>query len=428
MRTCTRMNGALIVPYLVVCAALLLSGCSSGQTGGTHAKASPTVTIPLPTPTSFTVNLTPLSMQQAWGQVHISQFSLDLGDRYFAPNAQDNGITDDDQACGNTFPMQSRSVDTSQYIDSIGLIDLHTGHITLLATLPTGYLALACTVTGPWVIWMQAYSNTSPHWMLKAFNRQNGEVRLLDQGNGPSGLQPEASNGRVVWTMATADTSGATQSEIYTFATGTKTVLAPQTSGPRISWPWVSWTDGVAKAIVFTNLETAQQVRLPMPYSPTTVAFAGTSFVYTNDDYSQVTLVPSILAQPMGSYVIEDKQTDGSDFDEFPTLNERLVSWVGPHSWLVFDRKLQRPVKIAIGANGFDGDISSHYLVASPPSRRRTLMLSARVCPFTMCCRPSIPTPCPSVTSRFTRICFCLGAGEVLSHAKPYDLGDEVQR
>ncbi|MGZ6352739.1 MAG: hypothetical protein ACXWQ8_24940, partial [Ktedonobacterales bacterium] len=333
---------------LVVCAVLLLSSCSSGQTGGTHITTSP----PLPTATPFTVNLTPLSMQQAWGQVHISQFSLDLGDRYFAPNAQHNGITDDGQICGNTFPMSSpRSADTSQYIDSIGLIDLHTGHITLLATLPAGYLALACTVTGPWVIWMQAYSNTSPRWMLKAFNRQTGEVRLLDQGQGPYGPQPEASNGRVVWTMSSEGTSGATQSEMYTFTTGTKTVLAPRTSGPRISWPWVSWADGAGKAIVFKNLETAQQVQLPMPYSPTTVAFAGTSFVYTNDDYSQVTLVPSILAQPMGSYVIQDKQTDGSDFDEFPTLNERLVSWGGPGSWQVFDRKLLRPVKIPIGAH-----------------------------------------------------------------------------
>lgn len=125
--------------------------------------------------------------------------------------------------------------------------------------------------------------------------------------------------------------------------------------------------DGVGKAIVFKNLETGQQVQLPLRYAPTTVAFAGTSFVYTNSDYSQVTLVPSILAQPMGSYVIQDKQLDGSDFDEFPTLNERLVSWVGPNSWLVFDRKPQRPVKIAIGAHSFDGFISSHYVVATPP-------------------------------------------------------------
>ena len=104
-----------------------------------------------------------------------------------------------------------------------------------------------------------------------------------------------------------------------------------------------------------------------MQYPPTTVAFAGTSFVSTNNDYSQVTLVSSILAEPISSYVIEDKRMDGSDFDEFPTLNARLISWVGPNAWLVFDRKLERPVKIPIGAHGFAGFISGHYLVASPP-------------------------------------------------------------
>lgn len=364
--------------YLVACAALLLSGCASGQTGEPHAKASPTASV-LPTPTPFTVNLTPLTIQQAWGQVQISRFSLDLGDRYFAPYAEHDGMTDDGQVCGSTIAMRSQSVDPSKDTESVGLVDVHTGHITLFATMPAGYFLLACTVTGPWVIWTQTAGNTfesyATHWALKAFNRQTGEVRQLDQARTPDAQhpyasirpEPDAGNGRIVWTTYSDDTPGATQSEMYTVATGTKTVLAPRTSGPRISWPWVSWGDGVASAIVFENLETGQRVQVPMSYAPTSVAFAGTSFVYTNSDYSRVTLVPSILAQPLGSYVVEDKTTDGSYFDEFPTLNDRLISWVGPNAWLVFDRKLQRPVKILLGVNGLGGFISSHYLVATPP-------------------------------------------------------------
>jgi len=344
------------------------------------------------TPTPVTVNLTPLTMQQAWRQVQISQFSLDLGDRYFAPYAEHNGITDDGQVCGGTLAMRSQSADSS--IESVGLMDVHTGHITLFTTMPAGCFVLACTVTESWVIWTQTYGNTfesyAAHWIIKAYNRQTGEVIKLDQGHGPDGQhpyanirpEPDASNGRVVWTTYSDDTPGATQSEMYTFATGTKTVLAPRTSGPRISWPWVSWGDGTARAIVFENLETRQQVRPPMTYPPTSVAFAGTSFVYTNSDYSQVMLVPSILAQPMGSYVIEDKHTDGSDFDEFPTLNNRLISWVGPNAWLVFDRKLQRPVKIAIGANGLSGFISSHYLVATPALTQADLNAQRQGLPY----------------------------------------------
>ncbi|HEY1387833.1 MAG TPA: hypothetical protein VGF38_04750 [Ktedonobacterales bacterium] len=365
--------------YLLVCVALLLSGCSGGQTGGAHAKASPTATMSPPTPTPLTVNLTPLSMQQAWGNIKMSQFSLDMGDRYFSPTGSEfNGITDDGQVCGSTWLMRSQSVNLSKVIESVGLMDLHTGHIALFATMPAGYYQVACTVTGSWVIWTQTpgsnVASAAAHWVIKAFNRQTGDIRQLDQGHGPSGQQPYtsiqpqpyASNGRVVWTTYSQDTPGKTQSEIYTFATGKKTVLAPLTGGPRISWPWVSWGDGDASAVVFENLETGQQVRLPMSYAPTTVAFAGTSYVYTNSDYSQVTLVPSILAQPITSYVVEDKQADGGDFNEFPTLNDRLVTWQGPNVWLVFDRKLQRPVKIAIGVNGLNGFVSSHYLVATP--------------------------------------------------------------
>jgi len=370
---------------LFVCIALVLISCSNGQTEEVHAvtpaKSSPTMPTlhPTPMPTTLKVSLTPLSMQQAWGQIRIHQLSLDLGDRYFAPDAQHSGMTADDQICGSTYTMRPQAGNWSQDSESIGLINVHTGHITLLATMPAGYSLIACTVTGPWVIWSQTYGNTfesdAALWILKALNRQTGEVRLLDQGHGSDGQHPSASirpepyasNGRVVWTTYSQNTPGSTQSEMYTFATGTKTVLAPQTSGPQISWPWVSWGDGVGRAMVFENLETAQQVRLPMQYPPTTAAFAGTSFVYTNSDYSQVIWIPSIQAQPMGSYVIEDKQRDGSDFDEFPTLNSRLISWVGPNAWLVFDRKLQHPVKIALGEHGFAGFISGHYLVASPP-------------------------------------------------------------
>lgn len=365
----------------VMCVALLLSGCSGGQTGSTRAKASPTATMSPPTPTRVMVNLTPLTMRQAWGNIQISRFSLDLDDHYFAPTgAEFNGITDDGQVCGETFAMRSPSeANASQDVESLGFMDLHTGHITLFATMPAGYFQMACTVTGSWVIWMQTSGTTfesyAAHWVIKAYNRTTGEIRQLDQGHGPSANQswvsiqpePDASNGRVVWTTYSQDTPGKTQSEMYTFATGKKTVLAPLTSGPRISWPWVSWGDGVASAMVFENLETGQQVSLPMNYAPTTVAFAGTSYVYTNSDYSQVTLVPSILAQPTTSYVVEDRQMDGSTFDEFPTMNDRLITWVGPNAWLVFDRKLQRPVKIAIGVNGLNGFISSHYLVATPP-------------------------------------------------------------
>lgn len=130
--------------YLALCAAVLLSGCAGGPLGGTRDKSSPTATAPLPTPT---VSLSPLTAQQAWGQVQISQFSLNMGEQRFAPSAENDGVTADGQVCGWTVPI--RPADGPTYTASVGLIDLHTGHITLLTTLPTGYGPAYCTVTDP---------------------------------------------------------------------------------------------------------------------------------------------------------------------------------------------------------------------------------------------------------------------------------------
>jgi hypothetical protein len=386
---------------LFVLGTLVLVSCSSqpvvGKPSATPAtNVSPSVIIPSSTPTPVTVNLTPLSLQEAWGNVQISQFSLDMGDRFFAPGAGDGGIntiTDDDQMCGKTLPMQSTSAEELQDVGALGLINLHTGKITLLTTLPPGYQVEYCTVTGVWVIWTQVYGNTlesfAAHWLLQALNRQTGEIRTLDQSqastgpNGPASIQPKpiASNGNVVWTTYSQDTPGSTQSEMYTFATGAKTVLAPDSSGPLLSWPWVSWGDGVQKAIVFKNLETGQQVLLPMRYPPTTVAFAGTSFAFTNSDYSTVTLYPSITATPLISYVVEDKSVDGNDFSEFPSLNSRLVSWSSKSS-LVFDRKLMRQVKMDDTPAGFNGEISSHYLVSASPLTQADYEASQKGLPY----------------------------------------------
>ncbi len=177
---------------------------------------------------------------------------------------------------------------------------------------------------------------------------------------------------------------GETQSEMYTFATGRE-------NRPRSQhiWPPDLLAMGLLgrrgrSAIVFENLETGQQVSLPMRYAPSTVAFSGTSYVYNDSDYSQVTLMPSILAQPITSYVIEDP-TDGWEYvDEIPMMNDRLITWVGPNAWLVFDRKLQRPVKIAIGANGSMALSAAIIWWQHPHSRRRTWMPSIRDCPIIM--------------------------------------------
>ncbi len=365
--------------FTVLCV-VMLSGCSSSTGIGRTATATPTTLLPTATPTPISINLTPLPAQDAWGNVNITQFSLDMGDRYFEAIPNYNGITDDDQVCGVTVPMNSSyGTDNSQFMASVGLLNLHTGKITLLTTLPAGDQSWDCTVTGSWVIWIQSFGNTleslAVHWVIKAINRDTGEIRVIDQAKGADGQgqfvsirpNPYASNGRVVWTTYSSDIPNGTQSEMYTFNTSTKTVLADNTSYPILSWPWVTWGDGKQKAIVCENLETGQQVLLHMQYIPTTTAFHGTTFVYTNSDYSQVLIYPDITDPSLPSYVIEDKSIDGDSFSEFPTINNRLVSWVSDTTSLVFDRKLMRQVIVDSSKIPFAGVVSSHFLISEAP-------------------------------------------------------------
>ncbi len=281
---------------------LFLAGCSGSANTTNESSAAtatatlaPTATMPA---TPIPLSQPPLSMKAAWGNVQISQFSLDIGTMVFMPTEEDNGVTSDGQLCGTLGPQNTANIDWSHTVEDIALVSLITGKITSLAALPPGYSTWGCSVTGSWYIWTQVSGNSfgswANTWILKALNRSTGQIITLDKARQSSAQNqyaairpyPYADNGRVVWTTYSSDLPRGTQSEMYTFATGTKTVLADGTSYPMLSWPWVAWGDSQQKAIVCKNLETQQQILLNMPYAPTTAAFNGTTFVYTHSPYA----------------------------------------------------------------------------------------------------------------------------------------------
>lgn len=359
---------------------VILVGCA-GQSGAVRsAPKTPTLpalptSITAPVSTPIEVNQTPLTQTQAWGNGHVSKFPITFGDRYFNPGGSygENTITDDGQMCGNiesaipfTDPAQ-----LLREVQSIALINLHTGVMTTIQTLSAGYQGLSCAVTGAWVIWLQAYGATyesfQRNWRIMALNRQTHELRLLDQSTLPNGQPapakilpyPSASNGTVVWTSF-ADNQANTEAVRYDLATQQKTVLAQRASNPQIWWPWVSWGDASKQGIVFENLATQQQVFLNQ--RPTGSALNGTSFAIADTNYTTITLYPSITPDQIGTSYIIGRGING-DFVQFPYLNDRLVTWDSNQTLFAFDRKLQRLVQI----DGITGNpqpyISSHYFV-----------------------------------------------------------------
>ena len=359
-----------------MCIISLLSCTSQGSAAKPLETPTPTSpALPTMTPTPIVINQTPLTQTQAWGNGHVTHFPVTFGTRFFnaGGNYGENTITDDGQMCG-TIESAIAFTDPAQLlqeVQSIALIDLHTGAMTTIQTMPAGYQGLTCAVTGSWVIWLQAYGATyegfQTHWKIMALNRQTQELRLLDESKLPNGQTPpnvilpypSASNGQVVWTTF-ADNQAHLEAVEYNLATQQKTVLAQNASNPEISWPWVNWGDATKQGIVFENLVTHQQIFLAQ--QPSGAAFDGTSFTFADSAYTNITLYPSILPDHIStSYVVG--QSINGDFVQFPYLNDRLVTWDSNQTLFAFDRKLQRLVKI----DGIFGNprpyISSHYFV-----------------------------------------------------------------
>lgn len=364
------VRSVLLVAILVV-----VAGCSGQFVAG---KPSATVTVtPMPqptmTPTPIEINPTPLTMTQAWGNVQVVSYPVTMGDRLFQAGGAygEDTITDDDQVCGVIKPISPNFDQPLQNVQSQVMFNLHTGAITILQTLPPGYQAVSCAVTGVWVIWALVFGYTlesqQAHWKVMAVNRQTQEVRLLDQSILPNGQpapqstipSPSADHGMAAWTTF-ADNDGHRAALLYDFASGHKTQLAIGTSFPLLSWPWVSWGDTNQRGVVFKNLETQQQTVLNQ--HPSTTAFQGTAFVASDASYTQITLYPTATPDHLSAAYIVGKSING-DFVQYPTVNDRLVTWDSNESLFAFDRKLQRLVQFP----GITGNpiplISSHYMI-----------------------------------------------------------------
>lgn len=361
---------------LLVAIFVVVAGCSGPGVAGKPSATATASPIPQPTmiPTPVEISQVPLTIAQAWGNVQIASYPVTMGDRLFQPGGGygEDTVTDDDQVCGVIKPASPNFDHPLQNVQSLVMFHLHTGAITPLQTLPPGYQASSCAVTGAWVIWTQSYGYTleslQAHWKIMAVNRQTHEVRLLDQSILPNGQPapqttiptPSASHGLAGWTTF-ADNQAHSAAVLYDFASGHKTLLATGTSFPLLSWPWVSWGDSTQRGIVFKNLETQQQTLLSD--HPTTTAFNGTAFVAANAGYTSITLYPSATPDHLSTAYIVAKSING-DFVEYPTVNDRLVTWNSNYSLFAFDRKLQRLVQFpgAITGSPFPL-ISSHYMI-----------------------------------------------------------------
>lgn len=335
------------------------------------AKPTPTPTaLPIPTPVHITMS--PLSARDAWGPIHPARFPTKVGNLTFHPggSSYQNTVSDDDQVCGVLHPPHDPTDPQDlRRPGMLALMDLHTGTITRLQDFPLGYYLTACATSGSWIIWTQS-SPDDKNWQMKAINKQTNEVRNLDVANDktPQAPYPAGAHGYAAWSTYAEDQKQVS-AVVYNFASGNKTYLGEGTSFPLLAWPWFLWGDANQQAIVFKNMETSQQVLLPMTSVITSASFGAGAFVTANVGGAALTLYPRIDANmPYSSYVIANANKAQLEFVEYPTLNDRLVVWISNTNFTVFDRKTQRLVRMSDDTKKFVWPfISGHYLMWREP-------------------------------------------------------------
>ena len=359
-----RFRTCLLLAFVV-----MLSGCAS-QSATTIQSTRVVVATTTPIATPVLVNLTPLSVTQAWGGGHIKQYPVTSEERTFTPRGGYNGtiVTDDGNICGALVPPPPSDYAQSKLqVQSLAVFNLHTSTMTTLQVLPMGYQLLNCQVAGQWIVWNESLVQqfgALASWKLSAINLQTHEVRILDHAEtqkvSPPSPLPSASHDNVVWlSWATNQTDAAVMR--YDFLSGQRTVLTQTGNLPDLSWPWASWEDLSTKTVSFQNLETQQHITRPYALMPS--ALAGTSFVTSDAQNSQIRLYPSILSDQNTASSVIGNGING-DFVEYPTLNDRLVTWNSNETLFAFDRKLQRPVQILSNLTGGPQPfISGHYML-----------------------------------------------------------------
>ena len=228
-----------------------------------------------------------------------------------------------------------------------------------------------------WIVWAVAAQQPGlSDWILYSYNRQTQKVvsfakapTAADGSFLPSPfILPTLDHGIVVWNEAGTDPSGTVRNptvvKSFDLNTGQQKVLATNGHGPVIAWPNVAWVQGLNTlstvkpgafnaSLVVENLETSAQKTLPFINTPSYFDICGESIIWV--DETQLSLYLSDFAGTKPQLIVHTD--DPSDYIQFPTINERLITWVSYKTNQVWDRVQKRVVTLS--------DISSFVQLGS---------------------------------------------------------------
>ncbi|HEY0607725.1 MAG TPA: hypothetical protein VGD58_32725 [Herpetosiphonaceae bacterium] len=379
---------SLIIFALV---SLLLVACSNPPTPTPHPPAAQSPApaasqaaqvpqpslLPAPAEAHTTAAVDPAT---AWGnqlQPQSVPVALD-GDQVFVPIT----VTPDGQSLiGSAIARQFGTAP-----GRLVLYEIDSRAVTEIRRLPTPMTqVIGAAADQEWIVWSEAAQQPSfVDWTLYAYNRTTRDTTQVaaaptDSAGKPVSspfLLPRLDRGVVVWAEGIPGAADQFGIAIKTanLANGKIETLSSSGLTPAISWPNVAWVEiqaeesvqapGARKGLVVVqNLETGQKTQLQTIDTPLFFNLYGDTIVWINVTGKQI--VVTDLAETRQQVIAHTDDLD--ETFQFPTINERLIAWIGYKKAQVWDRQQQRLVTLEDGKGQLTEFVNGQALVWTVP-------------------------------------------------------------
>ena len=363
----------LLQPCLLLVWMLLATGCNATTTHpGPVALATATTiptTTPNTTPTLPTPNTTPLDITSAWGKVAIRHIADTLDADHFL-NFGLASTPDGQHALVTIAP--SNFINAQHLPSFVGVYDLGTGNLIKIHKIPgsEGQI-LTAGADNRYMVWLETTDQNTSRWTMWLYDLQTRQLQQIGQnstdaqGQPVSGTYPTpwVSNGHLIWGQQTGEITRLDVSkdiiQLMDLTTRQTQTIATSAGLPTLAWPWMAYAQGDTQGNavgVIKNLSTGQTLQWQDDGLPhlQSMAIRGNSIAYSllAGNPSSVEYIADFTQNTTPVTLI--KGHDGSDYVDFVTINDRLISWEAANTSTtqVWDRKLNRIVTLPSESTG----------------------------------------------------------------------------
>jgi hypothetical protein len=269
-----------------------------------------------------------------------------LAHAHTAPTAPTLGFSVNTVAGSTAFGQYTNGSATD-----IGAVDLTTGRLTRISTLPAGAGGVGwMSAELPWLVWEQLDDSAEmKRWSVRAWNQSTNQTVTLATSSLPDGSLvigpqpiPSVHHGRAVWAqpIPSADPSQLkAEVMVVDLAAGHSTVLASgRVASPTFAGSYLAWAeyDGTRYSIKVVDADTLQPTTLPAqagtPASISHLAGSPDYLAWSSVDFTELTVWHVGTAEQI--HVVSH---DGRHFFQFMQFASHFLVWFAASASSVMD-------------------------------------------------------------------------------------------